>query len=46
MGVKGLWPMLESAAAKTELRAAHGKVLSVDVSIWIQQIVKGMRDGM
>eukprot|EP00038_Savillea_parva_P020752 m.32361 g.32361 ORF g.32361 m.32361 type:complete len:1041 (-) comp4884_c0_seq1:1134-4256(-) len=45
MGVKGLWPMLESAAAKTELRAAHGKVLSVDVSIWIQQIVKGMRDG-
>jgi hypothetical protein len=45
MGVKGLWPMLESAAGKADLHNASGKVLAVDISIWIQQIVKGMRDG-
>lgn len=45
MGVKGLWPMLETAAGKAALENASGKVLAVDISIWIQQIVKGMRDG-
>ena len=45
MGVKGLWQLLEPSAGRGDLEAAKGKVLSVDISIWIQQIVKGMRDG-
>jgi DNA excision repair protein ERCC-5 len=45
MGVKGLWQLLEPSGGSADLEAAKGKVLSVDISIWIQQIVKGMRDG-
>ena len=45
MGVKGLWQLLEPSSGSGDLEAAKGKVLSVDISIWIQQIIKGMRDG-
>lgn len=44
MGVSGLWPLLEPAAGHCDLSKAEGQVLAVDISIWLQQIVKGMRD--
>ena len=43
MGVNSLWSLLEPAARPVELHHATNKILAVDISIWLQQIVKGMR---
>jgi hypothetical protein len=35
MGVKGLWLHLAPAGRKISLESLEGKVLAIDVSIWV-----------
>ncbi|CAN0345968.1 unnamed protein product [Lampetra planeri] len=44
MGVKGLWTLLDSTGRPVDLESLKGKVLAVDVSIWMNQAVRGVRD--
>lgn len=49
MGVKGLWKVLESEGifnnCEVELSSLKGKILAVDVSIWLYQFVKSVPSG-
>jgi DNA excision repair protein ERCC-5 len=45
MGVTHLWKMLEKAERPAELDECAGQVVAVDVSIWIHQLLHGIRDG-
>jgi DNA excision repair protein ERCC-5 len=40
MGVKNLWQLLSPVGRKISLETLRGKVLAVDVSIWITSFVK------
>ncbi len=44
MGVTGLWSLVEPAGRPVPLETLENKVLAVDVSIWLNQAVKGFRD--
>uniref|UniRef100_A0A8C5ETR1 Excision repair cross-complementation group 5 n=1 Tax=Gouania willdenowi TaxID=441366 RepID=A0A8C5ETR1_GOUWI len=44
MGVHGLWRLLESTGKPINPETLEGKVLAVDISIWLNQAVKGTRD--
>ncbi|XP_015788132.1 DNA repair protein complementing XP-G cells homolog [Tetranychus urticae] len=44
MGVKGLWTLLEPVGYPISLESLEGKVIAVDISIWINQSIKGIRD--
>ncbi|XP_055461384.1 DNA excision repair protein ERCC-5 [Psammomys obesus] len=44
MGVHGLWRLLECAGRRVSPEALEGKVLAVDISIWLNQALKGVRD--
>ncbi|KAI4894631.1 hypothetical protein NFI96_011391, partial [Prochilodus magdalenae] len=44
MGVHGLWKLLESTGKPINPETLEGKILSVDISIWLNQAVKGVRD--
>ena len=44
MGVTGLWSLVEPAGKPIPLESLENKVLAVDVSIWLNQAVKGFRD--
>lgn len=44
MGVKGLWKLVEPVGRTVSLETLEGKVLAVDMSIWLTQFVKAMRD--
>ena len=44
MGVQGLWALLEPAGKPIPLESLENKILAIDVSIWLNQAIKGMRD--
>ncbi|XP_051009715.1 DNA excision repair protein ERCC-5 isoform X2 [Acomys russatus] len=44
MGVQGLWKLLECSGRPVSPEALEGKVLAVDISIWLNQALKGVRD--
>ncbi|KPP65649.1 DNA repair protein complementing XP-G cells-like [Scleropages formosus] len=41
MGVHGLWKLLESTGKPINPETLEGKILAVDISIWLNQAVKG-----
>nr|XP_015219777.1 PREDICTED: DNA repair protein complementing XP-G cells [Lepisosteus oculatus] len=44
MGVQGLWKLLECTGKPINPETLEGKILAVDISIWLNQAVKGLRD--
>eukprot|EP00045_Choanoeca_perplexa_P015368 m.192554 g.192554 ORF g.192554 m.192554 type:complete len:1442 (-) comp16964_c0_seq1:1864-6189(-) len=44
MGVQSLWQLLEATARPVDFEQLEGQVLAVDISIWLHQIVRAMRD--
>ncbi len=38
MGVKGLWKLVAPAGHQINIETLHGRILAVDVSIWIVQV--------
>ncbi|OQR70393.1 DNA repair protein complementing XP-G cells-like [Tropilaelaps mercedesae] len=43
MGVAGLWQLLDPTGRPVRLETLEGKVLAIDISIWLNQLVKGYR---
>eukprot|EP00056_Hartaetosiga_gracilis_P019457 m.14293 g.14293 ORF g.14293 m.14293 type:complete len:294 (+) comp7712_c0_seq1:45-926(+) len=43
MGVDGLWRLLDVVSRPVNLSDLEGRVLAVDISIWLHQIVRAMR---
>nr|6VBH_A Chain A, DNA repair protein complementing XP-G cells,Flap endonuclease 1 [synthetic construct] len=43
-GVQGLWKLLECSGRQVSPEALEGKILAVDISIWLNQALKGVRD--
>ncbi|XP_045139703.1 DNA excision repair protein ERCC-5 [Echinops telfairi] len=44
MGVQGLWKLLECSGRHISPETLEGKILAVDISIWLNQALKGVRD--
>ncbi|XP_076234082.1 rad2 superfamily protein mus201 [Calliopsis andreniformis] len=44
MGVYGLWRLLDATGKQVPLETLEGKILAVDVSIWIHQVLQGYQD--
>ena len=44
MGVLGLWTLLEPVGKPVPVESLSGQVLAVDISIWLNQSVRGFRD--
>ncbi|XP_030057191.1 DNA excision repair protein ERCC-5 [Microcaecilia unicolor] len=44
MGVQGLWKLLECTGRPIDPETLEGKILAIDISIWLNQAVKGARD--
>ncbi|CAF3414373.1 unnamed protein product [Rotaria sp. Silwood1] len=45
MGVQNFWQLLESTGRPVNMnKGLEGKVLAIDISIWLHQAAKGMRD--
>jgi len=44
MGVKGLWQLIAPCGKTVSLDSLEGKILAIDVSIWLNKAAKGMRD--
>ncbi|XP_066436164.1 DNA excision repair protein ERCC-5 [Eleutherodactylus coqui] len=44
MGVQGLWKLLECSGKPINPETLEGKILAVDISIWLNQAIKGARD--
>ncbi|KAL0127554.1 hypothetical protein PUN28_003078 [Cardiocondyla obscurior] len=44
MGVLGLWKLLEESGKPVPLESLEGKVLAIDISIWIYQVLQGYQD--
>lgn len=44
MGVHGLWKLLECSGRHVNPETLEGKILAVDISIWLNQALKGVRD--
>uniref|UniRef100_A0A1X7UU45 XPG N-terminal domain-containing protein n=1 Tax=Amphimedon queenslandica TaxID=400682 RepID=A0A1X7UU45_AMPQE len=44
MGVKDLWKILEPSGRAINPETLKGQILAVDVSIWLNQAIKGARD--
>ncbi|XP_064568036.1 DNA excision repair protein ERCC-5 [Zonotrichia leucophrys gambelii] len=46
MGVQGLWKLLECTGRPINPETLEGKILAVDISIWLNQAIKGARGGV
>ncbi|KAG5676645.1 hypothetical protein PVAND_006464 [Polypedilum vanderplanki] len=44
MGVTGLWKLIESSGKPVPVETLENKVLAIDISIWLHQVVKGYQD--
>ncbi|XP_065355434.1 DNA excision repair protein ERCC-5 homolog [Calliphora vicina] len=44
MGVTGLWKLIEPCGKPVPVETLEGKILAVDISIWLHQAVKGFQD--
>ena len=44
MGVHNLWELLAPCGRRVNIDTLEGKVLAIDISIWITQFLKAMRD--
>ncbi|XP_057562984.1 basic immunoglobulin-like variable motif-containing protein isoform X1 [Hippopotamus amphibius kiboko] len=44
MGVQGLWKLLACSGRQVNPETLEGKILAVDISIWLNQALKGVRD--
>ncbi|XP_022234861.2 DNA repair protein complementing XP-G cells homolog [Drosophila obscura] len=44
MGVTGLWKLIEPCGKPVPVDTLEGKILAVDISIWLHQVVKGFQD--
>ena len=44
MGVKQLWELLSICGRRVSIESLAGKVLAVDMSIWLVQFIKAMRE--
>ncbi|XP_047514464.1 DNA excision repair protein ERCC-5 isoform X1 [Pieris napi] len=44
MGVTGLWRLIEPAGKPVPVETLENKILAVDISIWLHQMVKGYQD--
>ncbi|KAL9928954.1 rad2 superfamily protein mus201 [Glossina fuscipes fuscipes] len=44
MGVTGLWKLIDSCGKPIPVESLEGKVLAVDISIWLHQVIKGFQD--
>ncbi|CAN0143134.1 unnamed protein product [Ectocarpus fasciculatus] len=44
MGIKNLWQLLSPVGRSVSIETLAGKTLAVDVSIWLTQFIKAMRD--
>ncbi|CAF1172318.1 unnamed protein product [Adineta ricciae] len=45
MGVQNFWQLIESTGRPVNMnKGLEGKVLAIDISIWLHQAAKGMRD--
>ncbi|XP_057187691.1 DNA excision repair protein ERCC-5 homolog isoform X1 [Triplophysa rosa] len=44
MGVHGLWKLVETTGKPINPETLEGKILAVDISIWLNQAIKGVRD--
>ena len=43
MGIKNFWPIVEPHGRNISIESLRGKRLAVDISIWLNQIVRAMR---
>ena len=43
MGIKNLWSIIESSGRNVSIEYLRGQRLAVDISIWLNQIVRAMR---
>ncbi|KOX78784.1 hypothetical protein WN51_08543 [Melipona quadrifasciata] len=44
MGVYGLWRLLDTTGKQVPLETLEGKILAIDISIWIHQVLQGYQD--
>ncbi|RYH13653.1 hypothetical protein EON65_35135 [archaeon] len=44
MGVKDLWQLLAPMGRRVSIETLEGKALAIDMSIWLTQFIKAMRD--
>lgn len=44
MGVRGLWELLAPVGRRVSVETLAGKRLAIDVSIWMVQFIKAMKD--
>ncbi|XP_045512140.1 DNA excision repair protein ERCC-5 homolog [Pieris brassicae] len=44
MGVTGLWRLIEPSGKPVPVETLENKILAVDISIWLHQMVKGYQD--
>ncbi|KAF7997288.1 hypothetical protein HCN44_005565 [Aphidius gifuensis] len=44
MGVTGLWRLIDASGKAVPVESLEGKVLAVDISIWIHQVLQGYQD--